>query len=121
MGVRAPDSTEPPRLVQTHISWVVLDGEDVYKLKKPVSLGFLDFSTLEKRRSVCLREVELNRRLCPDIYLGVRTVCEANGQIVLDPLDAPASGNVLDYAVWMRRLPDGSHARSADRRGRRDG
>ena len=58
-------------LVQTHISWVVLAGPFAYKLKKPVSLGFLDFSTLEKRHDVCRREVELNRRLTQRLAFNV--------------------------------------------------
>jgi aminoglycoside phosphotransferase family enzyme len=114
-GRAIPGTAAPPHLVQTHISWVVVADQDVYKLKKPVSLGFLDFSTLEKRLGACLREVELNRRLCHDVYLGVRAVCESGGQITLAPADegpTAAAGDengtsqVLDYAVWMRRLPE---------------
>src|SRR5438093_13052536 len=59
------------RLVQTHASFVFLAPPFVFKVKKPVNFGFLDFSTLEKRRYFCEREVELNRRLCPHVYLGV--------------------------------------------------
>src|SRR5207244_6111528 len=59
------------RSVQTHISWVFIASPFVFKVKKPVNLGFLDFSKLEKRRYFCQREVDLNRRLCPEIYLGV--------------------------------------------------
>ena len=58
-------------LVETHISWVFLAGERVYKVKKPVNLGFLDFTTLALRRRFCQDEVRLNRRLTSDIYLGV--------------------------------------------------
>jgi aminoglycoside phosphotransferase family enzyme len=105
-GTAIPDAVPAPHLIQTHISWVVVAGEDVFKLKKPVSLGFLDFSTLDKRHDACLRELELNRRLCQDVYLGVRAVRESNGRVKLDPPDAAATGDVLDYAVWMRRLPE---------------
>ena len=59
------------RLVQTHISWVFIAGDRVYKVKKPADFGFLDFSTLRKRAQACRREVELNRRLAPGLYLGV--------------------------------------------------
>jgi len=59
------------RLLQTHISWVFIASPFVFKVKKPVNLGFVDFSTLERRRHFCQREVDLNRRLCPEIYLGV--------------------------------------------------
>jgi hypothetical protein len=64
-----PEHHQPPvaevRLVQTHISYVVIAGDLVYKWKKPVNFGFVDFSSLIKRRFYCLREVQLNRRLCP--------------------------------------------------------
>ena len=59
------------RLIETHISWVILVGSFAYKIKKPVNLGFLDFTTCEQRRADCEDEVRLNRRLCPDVYLGV--------------------------------------------------
>ena len=63
----------PPavRSIQTHISWVFVASPFVFKVKKTVNLGFADFSTLERRRHFCQREVELNRRLCPEVYLGV--------------------------------------------------
>ena len=57
--------------IQTHISWVFIASPFVFKVKKPVNLAFLDFSTLEKRRHFCQRELDLNRRLCPEVYLGV--------------------------------------------------
>src|SRR3989338_3049158 len=59
------------QLAETHISWVLLTGDYAYKLKKPVNLGFLDFSTLALRQQACADEVRLNRRLAPDYYLGV--------------------------------------------------
>ena len=64
----------PVEVVQTHISVVFLVGDDVFKLKKPLNLDFLDFSTLERRRHFCALEVQLNRRLAPDVYLGVVVV-----------------------------------------------
>ena len=66
----------PPRLIETHISWVILTGQHAYKLKKPLDLGFLDFSSLDKRRACCEAEIRLNRRLAPDIYLGVVPVAK---------------------------------------------
>ena len=67
-------------MIQTHISWVFIAPPFVYKVKKPVNLGFLDFSTLEKRRHFCQqREVELNRRLCPETYLGVIPIYNKSG------------------------------------------
>ncbi len=86
---------------QTHISDVFLAGDLVYKVKKPVNMGFLDFSTLEKRYKFCCEEVRLNQRLTSDIYLGVETITRDNGGYGLN-----TSGETVDYAVKMRRLPD---------------
>lgn len=94
-----------PRTVevrQTHISAVFLAGDLVYKVKKPVELGFLDFSTVEKRRHFCREEVRLNRRLAPDVYLGVVPVTAAGES----GLRVDGKGRVVDHAVKMRRLPD---------------
>lgn len=71
-------------LVETHISWVILAGDFAYKLKKPINLGFLDFSTLEKRRFYCKEELRLNRRLAPEIYLDVITITGTPERPVLD-------------------------------------
>jgi aminoglycoside phosphotransferase family enzyme/predicted kinase len=88
-------------LIQTHISYVFLAGDFVYKVKKPVDLGFLDFTTREKRRHFCQEEVRLNRRLCPGIYLDVVPVAYVEGAVAVD-----AAGTVVDYAVKMKRLPE---------------
>src|SRR5688500_6037069 len=93
----APGS-ELPSLIQTHISWVVLAGAYAYKVKKPLDLEFLDYSTPQKRLEACHREVALNRRLCPWVYLGVMPISAAGVQ-------PDGSRAVLDYAVRMRRLP----------------
>lgn len=90
------------RTMETHISWVFLAAPFVFKVKKPVALGFLDFSTLEKRRQVCTREVELNRRLCPEVYLGVVPIYFDGREFSFE-----AKGTVNEYAVQMRELPDG--------------
>jgi aminoglycoside phosphotransferase family enzyme/predicted kinase len=86
---------------QTHISVVALAGDYVYKVKKPVDLGFLDFTTLEKRLHFCREEVRLNRRLAPDVYLDVVPLVESEGHVVVG-----GEGPPLEYAVQMRRLPD---------------
>ena len=101
---------------QTHISAVFLAGPCAYKIKKPVNLGFLDFSTLEKRLHFCEEEVRLNRRLAPDVYLGVVPV-RRDGQ----GLQFEAEGEVVEWAVKMRRLPDEAtlQERLRARRGRR--
>jgi len=94
---------EPPRkieLVQTQISYVFLAGEYVYKIKKPVDMGFLDYTTLEKRRYYCQREVELNRRLCAYAYLGVVHITKEKGRYMVG-----GTGEAEEYAVRMRRLP----------------
>ena len=65
-----PDPVERVELIETHISWVFLAGDWVYKVKKPVDLGFLDFTTLERRRFFCEEEVRLNQRLTRDVYLA---------------------------------------------------
>jgi uncharacterized protein len=90
----------PVELIQTHISVVLLGRRYVLKLKKPVDFGFLDYTTLEKRRRACEDEVRLNRRLCPDTYLGVAHVTEEGGRARLF-----GQGRILDYGVWMKRLP----------------
>ncbi|MDX9834359.1 MAG: hypothetical protein RBT36_03995 [Desulfobulbus sp.] len=89
------------QLVQTHISYVVLAGEYVYKFKKPVNLGFLDFSDADKRRYYCGQELLLNRRLCPDIYLGLVDVTEEHGGFTLN-----GSGRPVECGVRMRRMPE---------------
>ncbi|WP_448588520.1 gluconokinase [Thermocrinis sp.] len=88
-------------LVQTHASWVILTENYVYKIKKPVNFGFLDYSTLEKRRENCYRELELNRRLCPWVYVGVVPVVKEKETYLLD-----TEGEVVEYAVKMRRIPE---------------
>src|SRR5579872_5821649 len=86
---------------QTHISVVFLAGEFVYKVKKPVKLSFLDFSSLEKRRHFCDEEVRLNRRLAPNVYLGVVPIARDGSRLSFE-----GSGEVVDWAVKMRRLPE---------------
>ena len=93
-------------LVETYISYVFLAGDYVYKVKKPVDYGYLDFTTLEKRGFYCQREVELNRRLCPDIYLGVIPIMRVGDKYFLDGIGEPfLKGEVVEYAVKMKRLP----------------
>jgi aminoglycoside phosphotransferase family enzyme len=89
-------------LVQTHISYVFLAGDEVYKVKKPVRFSFVDFSTLERRRHFCHEEVRLNRRLAPHVYLGVVAICRAGAAYRLGAEDDDAA---VEYAVRMRRLP----------------
>ena len=88
-------------LVQTHISFVLLAGDYAYKWKKPVDFGFLNFSTLEKRKFYCEQELLLNRRLCPDIYEELVTVTEEGEGFCLN-----GSGKVVEYGLRMKRMPE---------------
>lgn len=87
-------------LIETHASWVVLTGTFAYKIKKPIDLGFLDFSTLEKRRFCCEEELRLNRRLAPEIYLGLAPVFGSPEQP-----EWAGNGNAIEYAVKMVQFP----------------
>jgi len=92
---------EDVHLIQTHISYVVIAGDFVYKFKKPVNFGFLDFSTLDKRKFFCETEVLLNRRLCPDIYLNTVTLTREKDRYVLN-----GHGDIVEYGVKMVRMPE---------------
>lgn len=107
--------------VQTHISWVFLTRERVYKLRKPARLGFLDFGTRTARNADCLRELTLNRRLAEDVYLGVAPLLETNGGVTVGPLretllERHPSG-APEHVVVMRRLAAGTDALSRLQRG----
>lgn len=87
-------------LIETHISWVFLGPEEVFKVKRPVDLGFLDFTTLEKRRAACDAELRLNRRLAPKVYLDVVPITvDASGRHRI-----AGEGATVEWAVRMRRL-----------------
>ena len=102
-------------LVETHISWVLLGPADVWKIKKPVRLGFLDFGSAPARRSACEAELALNRRLAPRVYRGlVPVVRDDHGRFAL----GGGAGSVVDYAVHMERLPDRDRADVRLREGR---
>ena len=89
-------------LLETHISWVLLTDSYVYKIKKPLKFSFLDFSTLEKRKLCCEQEVALNRRLAPEMYLGVLPAVSEEGRLAIDG----QWGETVDYVVWMRRMDE---------------
>ena len=92
---------------QTHISAVFLAGSLVYKLKKPVKLDFVDYSTLERRRHFCEEEVRLNRRLAPDVYHGVVPVAREGESIRVE-----GTGEVVEWAVKMEHLPESATLRA---------
>ncbi|MBI5286528.1 MAG: AAA family ATPase [Deltaproteobacteria bacterium] len=95
-----PDSPEVIELQQTHISYLFFTPHYVYKVKKPVDFGFLDFTTLEKRQFFCHQEVILNRRLAPDVYIGVEAITQGGEEVRMG-----GKGKIIEYAVKMRRLP----------------
>lgn len=95
-----PQGVAGVELVETHVSYLFLTGEHVYKVKKPVDYGFLDFTTVEKRRYFCHQEVALNCRMSPEVYLGVSEVRQHRGRYTVD-----GPGVTVEYAVKMRQLP----------------
>lgn len=99
-------------LLETHISWVVLTGTYAYKLKKPLKLPFLDFSTLELRKRYCDEELRINRALAPSLYLDVVAIRGTRAHPVIE-----GSGPVLEYAVRMRQFPQDALASRLVRRG----
>ena len=96
-----PQRTPRVRAVETHMSWLFLAGDLVYKLKKPLARNGIDCRSGDKRRRACLRELRLNRRLAPDVYLGVSVLAEQAGTLSID-----GPGRPVDWLVRMRRLPD---------------
>ena len=91
-GSLSGTSGPPAEVAESHTATIFLTGDRAYKLKKPVSLGFLDFTPVAGRAEACRRETELNRRFSPDVYLGVAEVSDPDGQ-------------VCDHLVVMRRMP----------------
>lgn len=101
--VRALARCLDARVIETHISWVLLAAELAYKVKKPLRLPFLDYSTLARRRRLCAEEVRVNQAMAPSLYLGVSRI---TGDAAAPQIDG--SGQVLEYAVRMRRFADGA-------------
>jgi uncharacterized protein len=95
---------------ETHASWVFLAGRSAYKVKKPVRLAFLDYSTLARRRAACQEEVRVNRELAPGIYLGVRAIVPTEDGFRFAPLETPGA---VEYAVHMRRFEDANTLQGA--------
>jgi len=95
-----PHKPQKIELVQTQMSFIFLAGDFAYKVKKEVNLGYLDYTTLEKRHFFCHQELELNRRLCPDAYLAVVPIVEEKGGLCVG-----GQGEAIEYAVKMKKLP----------------
>ncbi|MFP4082136.1 MAG: AAA family ATPase [Candidatus Aminicenantes bacterium] len=91
---------EREKVLQTHISWVILTGKNAYKVKKPVRFSFVDYSSLEKRKHFCEEENRINSLLSPDMYLGTMPIKMSNGKVILD-----GEGETVEYAVKMKELP----------------
>ncbi|MGE5027641.1 MAG: AAA family ATPase [Betaproteobacteria bacterium] len=104
---------QPVEVLETHISWVLLAGDTAYKIKKAVNLGFLDFTTLEKRRFCCEEELRLNRRLAPALYLEVASIAGSAEHPTLT-----GSGPAIEFAVKMRRFPQSGLLDQVLQRGR---
>ncbi|MBN2042655.1 MAG: hypothetical protein JW754_02515 [Candidatus Aenigmarchaeota archaeon] len=103
-ALKKPDSYDEPvsriDMLQTHISWVFLTGKYVYKMKKPVDFGFLDFSTLEKRKMFCNKELEINRLFSPELYIGVLPVNRFNHGLKIN-----GPGETVEVVIKMKQLP----------------
>lgn len=97
-----PHAVSELRVVETHISWVILTGSFAYKIKKPVKLDFIDTSTLDQRQHYCNEELRLNRRLAPELYLRVVPITRQNGQVRVD-----GAGSPIEYAVCLKQFSPG--------------
>ncbi|WP_286292582.1 hypothetical protein [Methylomarinovum tepidoasis] len=95
-----PDRPARVEVVETHMAWVFLTDRHAYKLKKPLRRPYLDFSTVAARGYYCREEVRLNRPLAPGVYLGVLPLTASGARLALD-----GDGEIVDWLVWMRRLP----------------
>jgi aminoglycoside phosphotransferase family enzyme len=95
-----PEFTRDRELIETHISWVIIGDQFVYKIKKPIQYSFLDFSTIELRKHFCEKEIELNKRLTEDIYIDVQPIYDQEGLLVIGGNE----GKLLDHAVRMNKM-----------------
>ncbi len=108
---------ETVKLVQTHISYVFITDDFVYKFKKPVDFGFLDFSTLSQRQKYCRQELILNRRLCPSIYLNLVALEKTDTTFNLTVEEQADSDNIVEFGVKMKRMPEEQMMANIIRRG----
>jgi aminoglycoside phosphotransferase family enzyme len=95
-----PEKSRSLKIVQTHISFIFILDEYVYKIKKPVNFGFLDFTSLEKRKYFCFKEIEVNKKLAKNIYIGVFPISKINDGYEF------SDKNPVEYAVKMKKLPE---------------
>ncbi|MBL8492005.1 MAG: AAA family ATPase [Rhodocyclaceae bacterium] len=111
-GRRYPHPASEVQVAETHASWVLLAGTFAYKIKKPVTLPFLDYGSLEKRRAACLEELRLNRRLAPDLYQDVVAIAGSPEAPMIG-----GEGEAIEYAVRMVRFPEAMRLDHVARRG----
>ncbi|MFY8149149.1 MAG: AAA family ATPase [Prochlorococcaceae cyanobacterium] len=116
-----PHPVERVELLETHISWVLLTGPYAYKIKKPVNLGFVDFTTLERRRHFCQEELRLNRRLAPALYDAVVPVLGPAERPRIGQPGSGGEGEVIELAVRMHQFPQENLLPAALARGAVDG
>ena len=109
-----PERPQSVELIQTHISYILLTPRNAYKIKKPVDFGFLDFTTLERRKHFCEEEIRLNQRLTEGIYLKVVPIVETEegGFLLIDSARAPKAVKPIDYAVMMTRFDEDTTLRA---------
>jgi aminoglycoside phosphotransferase family enzyme/predicted kinase len=117
-SVAWPASSIDVDWIQTHISHVFLVGDRVFKMRKAVRLPFLDFATCADRNADCLREIHLNRRLAPGVYLGVASVIEEGEGVFIGSIQESIEDAAAEHVVVMRRLPSGHDALSMLEKGR---
>ena len=106
------------KLIQTHISYVFITDDHVYKFKKPVDFGFLDFTTLPKRQHFCEQELILNRRLCPTIYLDLVALSKTETGFMLSGAAAADPKHIAEYGIRMKRMPEEQMMANVIRSGR---
>lgn len=111
-----PEPADRVELIQTHASWVLLAGEFVYKIKKPIDIPFLDYSTLARRRFCCQEELRLNCRFAPALYLGLVEITGTPEQPVLGMLDVDTESG-FEYAVKMKRFDEAGRLDHVCKRG----
>ena len=110
-----PNLTTNIKLIETHISWIILTGEFAYKIKKPVNFGFVDFSTLEKRKFYCNKELELNQKLSKDLYIKVVGIAGSVDSPILESVTEndtkqdntnknQTNNNVIEYTLQMQQF-----------------
>jgi len=97
-----PHPVSELRVIETHIAWLITTGEYVYKIKKPVNFGFLDFTTLEQRRFFCEEELRLNQRMSSNLYLEVVAISGSEDDPRIETSDSP-----IEYAVKLRQFEGG--------------